>query len=258
MVVKSILVYTIANHWTACVFFLVHRYERNVDTTWVVEDGYATMNEETGEHDICNTEIWKCYQRAVYFMATVLTSVGYGDISPYTDAEMISMQILSIIGGVLGANLAGQLMTYLSEGDKCGEGAFKEKLRSVENYIRYRGLGDDVRSMILLTYHTMWTRERRTDYNKHSFLGLLSKPLAAEVALELNAGVLDMMVITKHCRPSLHGRIASTLRPQVRDIYTYKNLSNGRVFRSFSRRPRFITSVTLGTVCFSYTVEMCE
>ena len=82
MVAKSILVYTFANHWTACMFFLVHRYERNMELTWVVADGYATFNEETGEHDICNTEIWKCYQRALYFTACVLSSVGYGKSMP--------------------------------------------------------------------------------------------------------------------------------------------------------------------------------
>ncbi|CAE7742665.1 Cnga2, partial [Symbiodinium microadriaticum] len=184
MVVKSILAYTFANHWMACMFFFVHRYERHVQLTWVIADGYATFDEETG------------------------------DISPYTDGEMVSMYILAITGGALGANLAGQLMTYLQGGDKCGAAAFKEKLRSVENYIRYRGLSEDIRAMILLTYHTMWSRERRSDYGKDSFLGLLPKPMAAEVAQELNASIIDMIIVTKHMRDALHGRMALFLRPQ--------------------------------------------
>lgn len=77
MVVKSILVYVIANHWTSCVFFIVHRVQPNMET-WVVADGYASFNQNGHHHDICNTEIWKCYQRAMYYVASVLTSVGYG------------------------------------------------------------------------------------------------------------------------------------------------------------------------------------
>jgi CRP-like cAMP-binding protein len=123
--------------------------------------------------------------------------------------------MLTIFAGALGANLAGQLMSYLSGGDKCGAGAFKEKLRSVENYVLYRGLSDDVRAMVLLNYHTMWNRERRTNYSAESFLGLLSRPLAAEVALELNANIITMMVVSKHCRSPLHGRMALALRPQI-------------------------------------------
>ena len=125
------------------------------------------------------------------------------------------MYVLAITGGALGANLAGQLMTFLSGEDKCGAAAFKEKLRSVENYIRYRGLTDDIRAMILLNYHAMWSRERRSDYGADSFLGLLPAPFAAEVAYELNAPIIDMMVVTKHLREALYGRMALALRPQV-------------------------------------------
>jgi CRP-like cAMP-binding protein len=79
LVVKSILLYVLVNHWFACIFFIVHRVQPDVET-WAVADGYSTFDKNDEYHDICNTEIGKCYLRALYFVAGVLTSVGYGTI----------------------------------------------------------------------------------------------------------------------------------------------------------------------------------
>jgi CRP-like cAMP-binding protein len=215
-VVRGILVYLLGNHWMACLCFSIHRYlERNVQNTWVVVDGYATFDEETQKHDICGVQILQCYQRSIYFVGTVLTSVGYGDVSPITTGEMIFQIVLAIVGACMGANICGQLSSYLKLGDRTGEMAFKEKLKSVEHYCSYRNLKIDLRLSLIANYHIMWDKERRVGTKKSSFLHALSTGMMGDVALALNKRIIDVVPLFQACRTSLHSRLAYALKPQI-------------------------------------------
>jgi hypothetical protein len=216
MLFFSIASYLLINHWSACIFFAAHRYiERNRNSTWVIQDGYSSYQDVKGEHDVCSGDMWSCYQRSMYFVGTVLTSVGYGDINVFTDTEMILQVMLAIIGACAGANLSGQISAYLQTGDKSGLMAFKEKMRSVENYCNYRGLKMELKSSILTNYRTMWRNERRLGGAESSFLSALTKPLAETVALELNRDMMKTTLLLKTVRKSLHGRIALAMKPQI-------------------------------------------
>jgi len=229
-VAKGILAYVVVNHWMACMYFGVHRYmERDVFNTWVVFDNYATFDEETGRHDICNKSIMQCYQRSMYFCGTVLTSVGYGDIAPITDIEMVFQVFLAIVGASMGANICGQMSSYLKLSDQSGESAFKEKLKSVEHYCEYRNLKADLRIAIMANYRTMWRKERRVGAKKTSFLHSLSTEMSGDVALELNTPIMDVISSFKNCRECLHKRFAFALKPQILlpDTPVYSEMDNG-------------------------------
>jgi len=215
-VLRGILVYFLGNHWMACLSFSIHRYfERHVRNTWVVSDGYATFDEEANKHDICNEKIFVCYQRTVYFVGTVLTSVGYGDVAPITTGEMIFQIFLAIVGACMGANICGQLSSYLKLGDRTGEMAFKEKLKSVEHYCSYRNLNPDLRLSLIANYHIMWNKERRVGTKKSSFMYALPTGMMGEVALALNKEIFDVVPLFHACRSSLHSRVAFQLKPQI-------------------------------------------
>lgn len=229
-VIKGFLAYVVVNHWMACMYFAVHRYmEGNVYNTWVVSDGYATFNEDTGRHNICNKSVMECYQRSMYFCGTVLTSVGYGDIAPITDIEMIFQVFLAVVGASMGANICGQMSSYLKLSDQSGEMAFKEKLRSVEHYCDYRNLNADLRIAIMANYRTMWRKERRAGAKETSFLHSLSTEMAGAVALQLNLPIIDVISVFTNCRQALHKRVALALKPQILlpDTPIYSEMDNG-------------------------------
>jgi CRP-like cAMP-binding protein len=229
-VAKGILAYVIVNHWMACMYFAVHRYmEHDVFNSWVVFDNYATFDEETGRHDICNKSVMECYQRSMYFCGTVLTSVGYGDIAPITDIEMVFQVFLAIVGASMGANICGQMSSYLKLSDQSGEMAFKEKLKSVVHYCEYRNLKADLRIAIMANYRTMWRKERRMGAKSTSFMHSLSSEMAGDVALELNTPIMDVTTVFKRCRESLHKRFAFALKPQILlpDTPIYSEMDNG-------------------------------
>ena len=215
-VVRGILVYILGNHWMSCMCFFIHRYfERGVSNTWVVSDGYATFDYSTNQHDICSEKIIVCYQRSIYFVGTVLTSVGYGDVAPFTTGEMIFQIFLAIVGACMGANICGQLSSYLKLGDRTGEMAFKEKLKSVEHYCSYRNFNPDLRLSLIANYHIMWNKERRVGSKKSSFMHALPTGMMGEVALALNKEIFEVVPLFHSCRKSLHSRVAYQLKPQI-------------------------------------------
>lgn len=85
---KILYFYFIANHWVACIWFIIHRYiERNVKVTWATSDCpwetqagtegcLATWDEALGEHNICSLDSMNdCYLRSLYFSLTTLVSI---------------------------------------------------------------------------------------------------------------------------------------------------------------------------------------
>lgn len=233
MVVFAICQYVFTNHWFGCIEFAIHRYaEAHDELTWLTHDGESTYNPISKRHDVCNTDLWSCYLTTIYMIGTLMTSVGYGDVSNYTDKEMIFQVILCISSAMLGANVCGQVSNYLSTQDKSGETAFKEKIRNVENYIEYRKLQPELRDSILTHYNTMWERGRSLGSSDSCFLHYLPVPLAAEVSLEMHAFAMKNIpwIHQPFVRKSLHGDIALAMKPQIilKGNHVYVENDNGK------------------------------
>jgi Cyclic nucleotide-binding domain./Ion transport protein. len=87
---QAFLYYFIVVHIYGCIWFFIHRYQSSEQFTWATTDcpngnEFATQGclsvwvEETKQHDICHNDlIVRCYIRAVYFVFTTMSSVGYG------------------------------------------------------------------------------------------------------------------------------------------------------------------------------------
>lgn len=67
------------NHWACCIYFAIHRYILiNSQRTIIIGIGLAHYDEDIGEHTICDQEMSVCYNYMMYFMAFLISSVGYG------------------------------------------------------------------------------------------------------------------------------------------------------------------------------------
>ena len=123
--------------------------------------------------------------------------------------------MVAITAACMAANLCGQMMTYLKIGDKSGSASFSEKLRTIDRYMNYRNLPQDLRDRISCHYHTLWNRYRSTGDDRGSLSRLLSTPLAESIAWEFNKDVMNTVPLLKSIRPDLRNAIAGILKPQV-------------------------------------------
>lgn len=67
----------VLSHFVACMFYFTARLDNFGPNTWIVRN------------DLIDSSDGMKYLKSLYFTITILTTVGFGDITPYTTLEMI-------------------------------------------------------------------------------------------------------------------------------------------------------------------------
>lgn len=84
---RIIFFYAVANHWVACLWFILHReLESELEFTWATQDCpwgeesvcTARWDESLQRHNVCSLSMIDCYVRSLHFSITTLSTVGYG------------------------------------------------------------------------------------------------------------------------------------------------------------------------------------
>ena len=233
LLLKMFFFYMLANHWCACIWFIIHRYlERDVQFTWATTDctegdGIASngclakWDTFIGEHNVCNQAISTCYIRAVHFVVTTLSTVGYGDISPVTELETLWQNAVVLIGACFFAGIIGAFAAYLSHNDTSGSNAFKLKIQKLQEYMNYRKLPSQLQNDILTFHRHKWEQSHVLD--QQAILSILPLPLQRELSFEVLKHVIYQVPILNLQTKVVQQRICHALQLQVSppksDIY---------------------------------------
>jgi hyperpolarization activated cyclic nucleotide-gated potassium channel 1 len=103
--VSFVLVVIILSHFAACIWFWVARINDFNHETWVFR--YDLMNEEKA----------RLYLFSLYWSFTTLTTVGYGDITAFSNDEMTISLIWMMFGVGIYSFIIGSLTSVLSNYD---------------------------------------------------------------------------------------------------------------------------------------------
>ncbi|RYH19817.1 cyclic nucleotide-binding domain-containing protein [archaeon] len=216
LIFRAGLAYVLLNHWMACGFFMIHRYrEINSNVSYMIADKLADYDEQTGQHNICNTATRYCYARSVYFVVGTMTSVGYGDISPYTNDEIIFEQAVAIFGAYIAAIFLGCCATLQADQDSSGYRGFAKSLAKLESFARYRHLPAQLYKATTAQYKYVFGKTKALDGNSSTLLQKLSEPSKMELSLYLHQEILESVPVFREAAAPLQRRIAARLRPQV-------------------------------------------
>lgn len=93
--------FTLIAHWLACIFYAIASFERPRATReigWLFQ-----LSSDLGQPYIANNsmsgpDIRSRYITSLYFTFTILTSVGFGNVAPVTDAEKIFTIFAMLVG----------------------------------------------------------------------------------------------------------------------------------------------------------------
>ncbi|KAL9190988.1 hypothetical protein ACHAXT_000694 [Thalassiosira profunda] len=226
---RVVFFYAVANHWVACVWFIIHRYiDRTNRFTWGTADCpwgadvgsegcLAVWNEELGMHNVCNLDSMRdCYLRSLHFALTTLSTVGYGDISPVSELETIWEQCVVLLGACFLAGMIGAFGAYLSEVDTLGVNAYKEKIQQLKKYMHYRDLPDDIQASILFFHQRRWKDSQTLD--ERETLRILPGPLQLDISFAVKQKVIRLVPILDALPTIVQQRIAHALILQVYSV----------------------------------------
>ena len=215
LLVKATLLYVLSNHILACSFFACHRYyESDSELTYVIADGYAEFDPNSGTHNVCSKHIFDCYTRSFYFVLATISAVGYGDIAAQTNIEACLEILTALVGACVTATICGAFGAILEEVDAAGDNAFQQKMRDVARFCRHKRLDEQLRGVVFAFYRNMWQRERRFDQSS-SLIEILSKPLQMEVQYAVNGKAMLKIPIFSRLSRVLMMRLAGALKPQL-------------------------------------------
>eukprot|EP00924_Labyrinthula_sp_SR-Ha-C_P002834 maker-scaffold_13-snap-gene-8.4-mRNA-1 protein AED:0.00 eAED:0.00 QI:61/1/1/1/1/1/2/317/622 len=185
------------SHWVACILRLVpelHHIGTDVvlefedpdtyfgPTNWIDRYFVENLGLEYGEFGITSI-----YIAALYYAVMTLTTVGFGDVSAFTDLERAFMVALMLIGALTYSYIIGSVCAIFANiHEKNSE--FFEKFDELKDYMRRENIPLELRSKIKHYYHAS---EAQREFEQYKILvKSLSYPLQKEISNFRNQGLL--------------------------------------------------------------------
>jgi voltage-gated potassium channel len=174
-------------HWIAC--------------GWMLLDGIETAPNMATR-----------YLRAFYWSVTTLTTVGYGDITPVTNAQTLFTMGVMLLGVGGYGYVIGNVASLLANIDVV-KAQHKKKLEELNTFIKVRQVPRALQERLRSFYDHMW--RQRKGYDESSIMEELPFSLKTDVALHLKKEVLEKLPILNGAGPGLIRDLALKLKPAI-------------------------------------------
>ncbi|XP_034180288.2 potassium voltage-gated channel seizure isoform X7 [Osmia lignaria lignaria] len=177
-------------HWMACIWYAIGNAERPTlksKVGWL--DILANDTHQFYSHN--NTggpSIKSRYITALYFTFSSLTSVGFGNVAPNTDAEKIFTIIVMLIGSLMYASIFGNVSAIIQR-LYSGTARYHTQMLRVREFIRFHQIPNPLRQRLEEYFQHAWTYTNGIDMN--SVLKGFPECLQADICLHLNRNLLN-------------------------------------------------------------------
>ncbi|XP_055686289.1 potassium voltage-gated channel unc-103 isoform X11 [Lutzomyia longipalpis] len=176
-------------HWLACIWYAIGNAERPIlkaKIGWL--DSLASDSQEyyfpngTGGPSIKSR-----YVTALYFTFTSLTSVGFGNVAPNTDAEKIFTICVMLVGSLMYASIFGNVSAIIQR-LYSGTARYHTQMLRVREFIRFHQIPNPLRQRLQEYFQHAWAYTNGIDMN--SVLKGFPECLQADICLHLNRNLL--------------------------------------------------------------------
>ncbi|MBA4405687.1 hypothetical protein C0389_00260 [bacterium] len=174
-------------HWTSCIWLLLHGTDKSVD-------------------QVTN------YVNALYFVATTLTTVGFGDILPITNSEKLFTVFMEVLGVLIYGYLIGNIVSIISKRNPA-KVQFENNLERLSALSHYREISPDLRLRIRNYFLYVW--RKKLGFDESEFLKNLPEGLKREVSLQLKKDILEKFTLFHGTDEQFLMEIALRLKPVV-------------------------------------------
>ncbi len=152
------------------------------------------------------------YITSLYWVVTTLTTVGYGDITPITNPQMVFAMFVQIMGVGFYGFIIGKVASILSKKDPT-KAKYLENIEKLTALSRMRKLPKNLQKKLRDYYE--YVLVKRMGYDESEFLKDLPRSLKGEVSRFLKKDVIEKIPLFKEVDSAFIDLIALNLQPLV-------------------------------------------
>ncbi|CAK9297251.1 unnamed protein product [Gordionus sp. m RMFG-2023] len=190
-----ISIFILFGHWLACIWYSIGYVEaesnigygwlRSVSRTLNISFSYTNS---TPPKLVDGPSRKQRYISSLYFTMTCLTTVGFGNISPNTDAEKIFSIIMMLIGSLLYATIFGNVTTIFQQ-MAANTARYHEMLNNVRDFMKLYEVPKDLSERVMDYIVSRWAATKGIDIAK--VFTYCPKDMQADICVHLNRKVFQ-------------------------------------------------------------------
>ncbi|WP_293082765.1 ion transporter [Okeania sp. SIO3B5] len=197
---KLVIIIILITHWVACIWFMLGSWESNGENSWLIRNSLQSASRRTQ------------YINSLYWAITTLTTVGYGDIIPTTEIEIIFTLVVMFLGISMYAYIVGNVSSLISNLDAT-KARYREKLGQIQTYMRENKISPKLQQKIRDYYQYRWIENR--DIRDYHILEELPYSLKMKLALQLHKEVIEKVPIFQGATTQFVEEIVMALTPEI-------------------------------------------
>lgn len=152
------------------------------------------------------------YIRALYWTMTTITTIGYGDITPKTNPQMLYTLLVQLMGAGMYGYIIGNLASLMANSD-LARTQFRAKMEKIQTFMQYRDVPQDLQDSIRTYYEYLWNNRR--GFDETAVLKDLPSSLKLQVALHLNKDIIEKVPMFNGAPEDLIRQIVLNLKPAL-------------------------------------------
>ncbi|XP_037940856.1 potassium voltage-gated channel unc-103 isoform X2 [Teleopsis dalmanni] len=176
-------------HWLACIWYAIGNAERSMlpkKIGWLHSLG-NDIDEPYLPNGTAGPTLKSRYITALYFTFTSLTSVGFGNVAPNTDAEKIFTICVMLVGSLMYASIFGNVSAIIQR-LYSGTARYHTQMLRVREFIRFHQIPNPLKQRLEEYFQHAWTYTNGIDMN--SVLKGFPECIQADISLHLNRKLL--------------------------------------------------------------------
>jgi voltage-gated potassium channel len=161
------------------------------------------------------------YITSLYWVIETLTTVGYGETTPLTNAQYIFAMLIMLVGVGTYGFIIGNVANILSKSNPART-RFFNNLEQLKIFVSYRNIPGHLQKKVSDYFNYIW--KKRLGFDESVFLSSLPQGLQNEVSVHLKREILQKIPLFKGVSDEFLKEVSLHMRPIVcvPDEYVFK------------------------------------
>jgi len=170
-------------HWMACLFYLIGREDSsNYSNSWISMTG------------VIDLDLYDKYIVTLYWAFTTMTTVGYGEIHPYTTNEKITVMCCMFVSNIMFAYIVGAVGDTVQRSNELSE-KLRSQMISIERLLIHKRIPQEMRIKVRRYLEYMMEEKKKAVVDEGEIMNLLSVPLRDELLIYFHGSVMQSFTL---------------------------------------------------------------